>query len=215
MATPLMRPPPATGVVLAGGASSRLGRDKALATVGGRPMLTRVADAVSVACSETLVAGDPTGREDLELPGGARWIPDRYAGKGPLAGLHAGLAEARHDLVVAVGCDMPFLNGLLLVLLLRVAEEDRELYQAVVPRVGGRLQPLHAVYHRSCVRQAEELLDTEESPAHSLHDLVSRLRVRYVEEDELRPFDPELRSFLSVNTEEELERAERLLGPPR
>ena len=178
-------------------------------------MLTRVADAVSVACSETLVAGDPTGREDLELPGGARWIPDRYTGKGPLAGLHAGLAEARHDLIVAVGCDMPFLNGLLLVLLLRVAEEDRQLYQAVVPRVGGRLQPLHAVYHRSCARQAEELLATEASPAHSLHDLVSRLRVRYVEEDELRTFDPELRSFLSVNTEEELERAERLLGPPR
>ena len=215
MATPLMRPPSATGVVLAGGASSRLGRDKALATVGDRPMLTRVVDAVSVACSETLVAGDPTGREELELPGGARWIPDRYTDKGPLAGLHAGLAEAHHDLVVAVGCDMPFLNGLLLVLLLRVAEEDRQLYQAVVPRVGGRLQPLHAVYHRSCARQVEELLATEASPAPSLHGLVSRLRVRYVEEAELRPFDPELRSFLSVNTEEELERAERLLGPPR
>lgn len=208
--TGLLSTPPATGVVLAGGASSRLGRDKALESVNGKPMLAHVVESLDVICSQVLVAGDPKGREAISLPQGVRWISDRYVEKGPLAGLHAGLSEAEHDLIVAVACDMPLINGMLLALLLRTAQEGQGLYDAVVPRVGGRLQTLHAVYARSSVRQAEELLTTESRP--SLHDLVSRLKVRYVDEEELRLFDRDLRSFLSVNTEDDLDRLNKLLG---
>lgn len=173
-------------------------------------MLAHVVESLDIICSQVLVAGERKGRESVPLPEGVRWVSDRYTDKGPLAGLHAGLNEAEHELVVAVACDMPLINGMLLALLLRAAQEGQGLYDAVVPRVGGRLQTLHAVYVRSSLQQAEELLATESKP--SLHDLVSRLRVRYVDESELRPFDQDLRSFLSVNTGDDLDRLNKLLG---
>jgi molybdopterin-guanine dinucleotide biosynthesis protein A len=203
-------PPKATGLVLAGGRSSRLGRDKAREEVGGRPLLLRAVDAVALACDDVLIAGDLAGREGLPLPAGVRWAPDLYPNRGPLGGLHAGLMAARHDYLLMAGCDMPFLDPLLLQLLVRLAPR----HQAVVPRVQGRLQPLHAVYARSCLPIVDQLLARPGRTA-SLQDLVSLLRVRYVEEPEMRPSDPDLRSTFNINTEEDLARARRLVGAAR
>jgi molybdopterin-guanine dinucleotide biosynthesis protein A len=204
------QPPPATGVILAGGRSSRLGRDKALEEVGGKPMLQRVAEAVAYACTEVVIVGEQAGREGAPLPQGTRWTQDREPGRGPLGGLHAGLAEAKHDLVLAVGCDMPFLNPFLLALLLQTQAQGP--WEAVVPRVGGRLQPMHAVYRRSIAPKAEGLLRTSEKAG--LHDLLAMLSTYFIDESSLRPFDRELHSFWSVNTEEDLEQARRTAYSP-
>lgn len=196
-----------TGLVLAGGASSRLGRDKAREAVAGKVLLVHAVEAVTAVCSEVLIAGERAGREDLDLPSGARWVPDIHPGRGPLAGLHAGLAAARYDITLAVGCDMPFLNPLLLASLVRLAPG----HEAVVPRVGGSLQTLHAVYTHACLAHAEALL-AEPGRLASLQDLIGLLRVRYVDEGEMRLLDPDLRSTFSVNTKEDLAQAQRLLG---
>ncbi len=98
---------PVTGVVLAGGASRRMGRDKAFLDLGGRPLIAHVLERMAEVCAETLIeANDRSRYADL----GARVVPDIFPGVGVLGGLHAGLAAAQHDLILAVGCDMPFLN---------------------------------------------------------------------------------------------------------
>lgn len=197
-----------SGLVLAGGRSSRLGRDKVREEVGGKPLLLRTVDAVAFATDEVLLAGDPTGREDLALPADARWVPDIVPGRGPLSGLQAGLAAARHEFVLMVGCDMPFLNPSVLRFLIGLAPG----HEAVVPRIRGQMEPLHAVYARSNLPIVEALLAKNDGTSRP-QDLIARVRVRYVGEEELRSLDPDLRSFFNVNTEEDLARARRMLGP--
>ena len=200
-----------TVVVLAGGAASRLGRDKALEPVGGRPMLVRVVEALYEIATDVVVVGDRSGREDLQLPGDVRWTIDRYPDRrGPLAGLHAGAAEAKHEVLLAVGCDMPFINPIVFAVLVHALESGPQ--EAVVPRIEGRPQPLHAVYQRGPVIEcAARLLDDPDGRP-GVQDLIRLLRVRYLGEDELTPFDPDFRSFESVDTQDDLDRIRALTG---
>lgn len=181
----------ATGIVLAGGQSRRMGRDKALLPFGEDTLLGRVVRRVGGVCSRVIVVA----READAYPGFEVAL-DRFPGCGPLAGLHAGLLEARTDLCVCVACDLPFLEPALLRLLLDRAEG----YDAALPLLGGRVEPLCSVYRRSVTAVAESLL---RAGGGSMRDLLRRLRVRAVGEEELRMADPELLSFLNVNTPED------------
>ena len=96
-----------TGLVLAGGASQRMGRDKAFLELGGRSLIEIVVERMASVCAEVLiVAGDARPYTALKVP----VIEDRFPGVGVLGGLHAGLEAASHNLTLVVGCDMPFLN---------------------------------------------------------------------------------------------------------
>jgi molybdopterin-guanine dinucleotide biosynthesis protein A len=199
-----------SAVILAGGAASRLGRDKALEEVGGKPMLTRVVDAVRLIATEIVIVGDSSGRQHLDLPEIVRWTTDRYPGsRGPLAGLHAGAKESTNDLLLAVGCDMPFLNPIVLGMLVRAGASG--FAEAVVPRIDGRAQPLHAVYRRDpVIERAEQLLESDGRTG--IQDLIRRLRAQYFGEEDVTPFDPDLRSFWSVNTADDLEHVRPIAG---
>jgi molybdopterin-guanine dinucleotide biosynthesis protein A len=200
-----------TVVVLAGGAASRLGRDKALEPVGGRPMLVRVVEALHGIAEDVVIVGDRSARKGLELPRDVRWTVDRYPdGRGPLAGLHAGASRAKHEVLLAVGCDMPFLNPIVFAVLVYALESGP--YEAVIPRVKGLPQPLHAVYQRGpVIERSARLLDNPDGRS-GIRDLIRLLRVRYLDEDELTPFDPDLRSFRSVDTQDDLDRVRALIG---
>ena len=130
-----------TAAILAGGKSSRLGSDKALAEVGSRPMLNRAIAAVEPLAKEILVVG----RMELNFPAGnAQCIPDIQPGLGPVGGLASALAVASHDRVLCIGCDMPFLNTGLLRLLVHSSPHA----DVTILRVGGKVEPLCAIYHR-------------------------------------------------------------------
>ncbi len=193
-----------TGIALAGGMSRRLGRNKALEPLGGKTLLQRVLDVLEEVCDEVLVVTAP-GRELPPLWGKVRLVTDTFPGRGPLAGLHAGLTQARTPYSWAVACDMPFLNPGLLLYLASLAPD----YDAVVPVVSGMCQVLHTVYSKDCLPAIEKTVQREGA---GLYELLPMLRVRFVEEPELRTWDPELRSFINVNTQADLERASRLLG---
>lgn len=141
-----------SGLVLAGGASRRMGTDKAWVEVGGVTLAARAVRTLRVLCAEVLVAsGD--GRR---LPGvGDRQVPDVLPDAGPLAGIVAGLDAASHDLVAVAAVDLPFASSAVFRLLL----DSRGAERAVVPRVDGRLQPLHAVYARSAADPLRAFLD--------------------------------------------------------
>lgn len=182
----------ATGVVLAGGASRRMGRDKALLDLGGRPLLQLAAEAVGKVCDEVVIAG--RGRAPIALPGlAAAWAPDPPGVEGPLAGLAAGLAAAAREKVIAVACDMPFVNPDFLRRLLD------ELFDcdAVIPLAAGSPQPLHAAYSRDILPTLETLMRLG---GRSMLDLLPRLRVKYLSERTCQALDPDGLSTLNVNT---------------
>ena len=134
------------GFVLAGGRSSRMGRDKALLDIGGEPLLVRIGRQVSEAAGSAVVIGDPERYGRL----GFTVIPDCIAGLGPLGGLLTVLENttARWNLVVA--CDMPSLTACILKELIMLTETAAHA-RCIVPVSGGAPEPLCAVYHRGCL----------------------------------------------------------------
>ncbi len=198
-----------SGVVLAGGQSRRLGRDKAVEIVGGQPIIRRVLERVAGLTSENIVVAADQARGDaLHLPDNTRIVPDLYPGMGSLGGIFSGLAAARNDWAVVAACDMPFLNADLLGYLLSL----REGADVVAPVVEGRPEPTHALYSRECLPFIGERLSAGEL---KITGFYGGVRVRYVEEEEIRHFDPELLSFFNVNSPQDLERALALAAEGR
>ncbi|MBI5878638.1 MAG: molybdenum cofactor guanylyltransferase [Chloroflexi bacterium] len=205
-----------TGIILAGGRSRRMGRDKALMELGGRALIGRVIDMLQTICADiVLVTNSPEAYRAF----GLAMIPDALPNAGSLGGLYSGLVAIRTELAIAVACDMPFLNGRLLEHLVSLADG----YDAVVPDLSTGavleaasqtakqidLHPLHAVYRRTCI---EPMAAQVQSGDLRLIGYFDRVRVRAVRRDEVVPYDPALRSFINVNTPDEWAQAEALLG---
>jgi molybdopterin-guanine dinucleotide biosynthesis protein A len=181
----------ASGAVLAGGRSTRLGRDKALLTIDGETLLARAVRILATVCDEVIVVAGPERRA---LVPQVRVVPDERPGAGPLGGIATALRAAGHGRVLVVATDMPLLNPRLLRHLLALSIG----YDVTIPRVEGRTQQLHAVYARSCLPLIDEQLARDDL---KIDRFFARARVRIVEEDEVRRLDPDLRSFRNVNTE--------------
>jgi len=176
-------------VILAGGLSRRMGRDKAALPAGDGTLIEHLARRLAPVVAETIVAGGSGGRT---LPG-VTVVEDRYPGMGPLAGMHAGLLAARSRLVWVVACDLPDADPALASLLCGLAGDD----DAVVPRIDTEPQSVCAVYQRALAARIDTLLQAGER---RVSRLLAESKVRYVTAEELRVVDPELRSFCNLNT---------------
>lgn len=186
-------------VILAGGRSRRMGRDKAVLPVGGVPMIVRLVEALRPCCGEVLVvANDPAPFAGLPV----RVVPDAFPGLGPLAGLHAGLLASGDDLNFVLACDLPFASPALAAHM--AARAERAQADAAVPLSGGRPEPLHAVYRRRSAPVAEGLLA---AAALSMSGFLGRIRVCWVGEEEVRAFGEPERIFFNVNRPADLARA--------
>ena len=153
----------ATLLVLAGGASRRMGRPKALLPFGGTTLIEHLIANLALAFAEILVSAN-TPLLDGRYP----LVADRHPGAGPLAGIEAGLKAARHELVFAVACDMPLLTpDLALTICAAAARHD-----AAVPRLSGRPEPAAAAYRRSAGPAITAALEAGRyRAADALHDL--------------------------------------------
>jgi molybdopterin-guanine dinucleotide biosynthesis protein A len=191
-------------IILAGGRSKRMGKDKALLPLPGHEQITfvdHVATLLATVGREVLlVARDATSALDYVSLANVRIVTDQVPDQGPLMGLYSGLSAmhpaATHALVVAV--DMPFVQPALLTYLLSHLQPNAIL----MPVVQSAPQVLLAVYPRSILPIVEECL------RQGRHDLRVLLKVApgsYIEEAQLRQVDPQLRSFVNVNTPEELQ----------
>lgn len=176
-------------VILAGGFSRRMGRDKASLPAGHGTLIEHLACRLAPVVDETIIAGG----SDRPNVSGALIVDDRYAGLGPLAGMHAGLRAARHPHVWVVACDLPDVEPTMGALLRRLAPG----YEAIVPRIDGEPQGVCALYERALASRIEAMLDAGER---SIKGVLAASKVRYVTPDELRAVDPELRSFRNLNT---------------
>lgn len=184
------------GVVLTGGHSRRMGRDKALLTLAdGRTMAAWVIERLRSVCDPVL-AIDPAPARLAGL--GVTAFADDVAGRGPLGGLATALKRSPKPWVFVAGCDMPRLHPALIpALIARRGDAD-----AVVPIVGDRWQTLAALYSTRLAAAAERVLARDRA---GIKDLLREVQVRWVAEDELRLFDPTLASFTNVNTPADLE----------
>lgn len=183
----------------------RLGRRKALVRVGSQTLLQRTVSRLAVLGGEILVVIGQ-GQPEPSLPGvDARVVTDLYPGRSALGGIYTGLVASASPYNVMVACDMPLLNPSLLEYLAQLAPG----FDAVVPRVQGNIEPLHAVYSKSCLAVIQQQMEQGNL---RIRDVLNAVRVRYVAEEEIDRFDPERLSFFNINTAADLKRARELLG---
>jgi molybdopterin-guanine dinucleotide biosynthesis protein A len=160
-----------TGVVLAGGRSSRMGRDKALIEIDGRTLLDRALDILQPHVDDLLVIGDPVKHGHV----GPFVMADDLPGVGPLGGMVTAMRYAVHDHLLVIACDMPHVNGALLERLKQGMAPDID---AFVPECDGQLEPLAAAYHRRCRPHFEAGM----SGGHwKVSDALDRVRTTYVQ----------------------------------
>lgn len=186
---------PLAGIVLAGGRSSRLGRDKAEEMLGGKTLLQRAIDALSPLCVEVIIVGRKGVPSDRT---GVRRVEDIVPDMGPLGGIYTGLSVTRQDQNLVVACDMPFLKP---DLLRSLAEGEIEA-DAVVPVVDGQAQPLCARYALRCLHAVDSLI---RAGHYSVMKLFPLVRTAFVELDDPQP-------FLDIDTEDDLHRARKMAG---
>ncbi|MDE2687722.1 MAG: molybdenum cofactor guanylyltransferase [Chloroflexota bacterium] len=198
-----------SAIVLAGGLSRRLGRDKALEPFGGEPLISRVIGRLATLANETVVVVNSKERAtELPLPAGAKTAVDIYPDSGSLGGIFTGLTTASNEWGFVVACDMPFLNTALIKHILSL----RQGHDAVVPMLEGYPEPTHSAYSKACLPHIQCRLEAGQLRIARFFD---DIRVRYVQDDEVDALDADRLSFFNVNTPDDLAHALSLVEEGR
>ena len=197
-----------TSIILAGGKSLRLGRNKALQVIEGKSLVQWVVDRLAILSTEIVIA--TAHGEAIPCSSAARikTVADIYPGKGPLVGIYSGLIASSNSRAIVVGCDTPFLS----VSLLEYMTQGCSTFDVIVPRIKNKLEPLCAVYSKNCSVPIQGLLEQDEL---RIRKLFSMVKVKYIGEDEINSFDPEHLSFFNINSQADLDRARKLAAEKR
>jgi molybdopterin-guanine dinucleotide biosynthesis protein A len=194
-------------IVLTGGRSQRMGRPKESLTFLDGTLLGRAVDTLILCTYPVLIVARDARQELPPLAIESEVVVDDDPEAGPLAAFATGLrhARARCDAVLLASCDLPFLSQAAVGWLATQLQDQ----DAVIPSLGGTLQPLTAIYRTSVLPEVERLLAAGERAPRALAE---RVRSKVLDEAALRAFDPELRFLRNVNTPEELAAARREVG---
>jgi molybdopterin-guanine dinucleotide biosynthesis protein A len=189
---PMTRSDNITGILLVGGKSRRMGRDKALLEIDDKPIIERVLEAFRARFDQIALVGDrPERFAEYELP----VIPDIYPGS-PLGGIYTGLYHARTEYIFVSSCDIPFPNVEIISHLCSLING----FDAVVPVVAHGYEPLFAVYSKTCLGPIRTSLESGNRCAYAYYPQV---RIREVPREELAHLDRQGNAFLAINTPEE------------
>ncbi len=189
----------AAAIVLAGGKSTRMGRDKAMVRVTANRMLEGAVRVLACEFPEIIISANGSGHN---IPG-TRVIADTMPGRGPLGGIYTCLGESGYQVNFVAACDMPFIDSSLAAYLVSLAPG----HDAVVPRIGDYYQPLFAVYTKKCLPAIETSLSEGRNKIISFYP---KIRVRFVGPDEIRQYGDPDRIFFNVNTPGDLDRAQKI-----
>ncbi len=193
-----------TLAILAGGSSNRMGRDKALLHLRGKPLVQHVLERLSGLADEVILSTNtPAAFSFLNLP----TLPDERPGQGPLGGLSTVLKAASNPFVAVVACDMPFAS-------LPIFEYELGLIQeanadVVVPESVDGLEPLHAVYRcEACLPVIEQAL---QSGHLRMAEWLEKVNLQTIRPYEISQYDPDGLAFWNLNTPEDFTQAEKEL----
>jgi molybdopterin-guanine dinucleotide biosynthesis protein A len=183
------------GVILAGGKSSRFGSNKALAALQGKPMISHAVETLETLFTEHLLV---TNSPEEYVFTGWNTTRDIYPGAGPLAGIHAALAQVKSDRIFVAGCDMPFLNPAVIRFICTQYKDA----DVVIPETENGLEPLHALYHKNClVPVAADL----QAGQRRLQHFFSRIKTVIIPWQEIAAVDPNQASFRNINYQHDLQ----------
>jgi molybdenum cofactor guanylyltransferase len=191
----------AAAIILSGGKSSRMGTNKALLKINEKSNIERIRDELAGQFSDILlVTNDPETYDFL----GLKMASDYYTGKGPLAGIHAGLEASPYDVNVVVACDMPFISGELA----KYLAESCSGYDAVIPVIDGVQNPLFAAYDKKVAAIAAQKI---ENGRLAIKAMLDELNVLYLSKEQLAKFCEQSldRTFFNMNQPEEYENAKK------
>lgn len=192
----------ATGIINAGGKSSRMGTNKALLTINGKTVIEQIVDELQKVVSNIIIVTNTLEQyEFLGLP----MVEDKWKGMGPLAGIHAGLSASTTDKNLVVACDMPFVSSELGKILVSYLDE----YQAAVPNISGQLHPLFAAYRQDVKEEINRSLQNEQL---RIRYFLQNVHAKIVTEDDLTGlnFPYEASHFFNMNHPEEFEEAREI-----
>ena len=192
-------------IILAGGRSLRLGRDKTSEVLFGQSLLARSVQRLKRLGNHLILAISDTQNLTYEILdyNEIRIVGDKVKGHGPLVGIYSGLFASTTEKNIVVACDMPFVNTDLLKYMSGIADG----FDAVVPKVGSLVEPLCAVYARSCMTTIDRMFKERKL---GVRHLLNQLNVRYVTPEEIDCFDTDHLSFFNINTEEDLIKARQI-----
>ncbi|HTA24592.1 MAG TPA: molybdenum cofactor guanylyltransferase [Terriglobales bacterium] len=194
-----------TAFVLAGGKSTRMGRDKAFLPWADGTLLSHALKLLAAVTPHVHIVGDPK----KFAPFGAA-IADVYPDRGPLAGIHAALSSTRTDLNLMLAVDLPLIEPRFLQFMIGVAQDQDTDAIVTVPRADGVSQPLCAVYRREFAQAAERSLQAGKNKIDSLFRTV---KTRIVEQDEVTRAGFSIAMFRNLNTPEEWQEEQRRSSP--
>jgi molybdopterin-guanine dinucleotide biosynthesis protein A len=184
-----------TGILLCGGKSLRMGRDKALLNLREQPMFSYPLTILQQWCSEIMISANDSRLNFLKY----RVVNDLVKDIGPMGGLYSCLKRSKNSYNLLLACDMPLITGELLKTMIPYTD----LFDAVVPTVNRNPEPLYALYHKRIVPQIENSIQHN---SYSLQQLLPSLNVRYIDAGST------LNEFFNANTPAELMTYERITG---
>lgn len=182
-----------TGIILSGGKSIRMGKNKAFIEIGGTPIINRVYTVFEKLFEEIIIVAN---QKELFLNLNAKIYSDLLPDRGALGGIYTGLFFSSFQHTFCVACDMPFLNESVIQYLINSIQE----YDVVVPKTKDGLQPLHAIYSKSCLGSIKKIIDQGKL---KIIDFYPEVKIKIIEEKEFYELDPMMKSFINVNTQEE------------
>jgi molybdopterin-guanine dinucleotide biosynthesis protein A len=192
-----------SALILAGGIGSRMGyREKALFDINGRTLIELIIERLQIVVDSIIIS--VRDRAQGELIGAAlsrryRFAYDDRRNLGPISGILSGLSECEDEYCFISACDMPFINANVVDLLF----EKSKNYDAAIPRwEDGFLEPLHAVYR--CAPMIHETKEAIGRGEKIILAPVFKMNVNYVPVNEIRKLDPDLRTFININTFEDI-----------
>jgi molybdopterin-guanine dinucleotide biosynthesis protein A len=184
-------------IILAGGKSKRLGRNKINEVIGGITLLNRVVNVLSAFNGEIiLVTAEDSSLPDTFTYAKISKVQDLYPGKGMIGGIITGLSASKNFYNLVVAADMPFLNPVLIRYMISNAKGN----DLVAYKNQNELEPLHAIYTKNCLPILEEILLKDRR----IFELLGQVKVRYLSPAEINQYDPNKISFFNVNTESDL-----------
>lgn len=192
-----------SGVVLAGGKSRRMGMDKRCLSLHGEPLLDRVLSVLLDVFPEVLLvlAEEDLPKQDDRI----RIVTDLIPGCAAVGGLYTGLYYSRYPRVFVVACDMPFINPAVIELFSHKIDAT----DIVLAQLVNGLQPLHGLYSKRCLPFLKEMIDARDLRLQHVADKQG-LTVHRIPESEIKSLDPQLLSFLNLNSPSDVEFAKKI-----
>jgi len=188
-----------TGIILSGGKSTRMGRNKAFIEIGDIPIIQRIQTLFEKLFDEVIIVTD---QKQLFSNFNAKIYSDLIPNRGVLVGLYTGLFFSSFKFSFCVACDMPFLKENVIQYLIKyIGNSD-----VVVPKTVDGLHPLHAIYSKNCLEPMKKFIDLNE---YRIIDFYPMVKVKIIDEKEFLSLDPMRESFINVNTPEELIRIKK------